>query len=229
MLKQTKENRHQYFLIIAWFVFTLVTILYGQHLDPGNSNIRRMDYSQLLIILPGLLMLMPWDINPLQHQVPTLRIQCWFPALLGVAFGIADMVIIEGFINEEPHQQLPPYTQPFPYSVFLYYSGGFEIEIWYRLIPITITLLLFSKISNRRFSNFAFWCVAVISSLVEPLMQFVDQPVWFAIYAMVSGFGMNFLEAITLRNSGFWSALNIRLGHYLIWHILNGIIIQASL
>ena len=44
-----------------------------------------------------------------------------------------------------------------------------------------------------------------------------------------TGFAMNFLQAIALQRIGFWGSLFIRLGHYLIWHIANGIMIELAL
>src|SRR5690606_15513583 len=63
------------------------------------------------------------------------------PALIGSLFGILDVIVIKLIMHPEPYSELPPFLQPFPYTLFLYFSGAFEIEIFYRLIPLTLTLL----------------------------------------------------------------------------------------
>jgi hypothetical protein len=49
---------------------------------------------------------------------------------------------------------------------------------------------------------------------------------WFVTYALISGFAMNFLQAIYFKKAGFIANLSLRLGHYLIWHILLGIYVE---
>lgn len=152
------------------------------------------------------------------------------PILIGLAFGLLDLIIIELILPHPVHQELPPpYTQPFPYSIFLYFSGALEIEVFYRLIPITLVLAIASRIKNGRNLNAAFWIIAVLTALREPIEQFPNGPNWFVIYALVSGFTMNLLQAYYFRKQSFIASLSIRLSHYFVWHILNGILIAAQL
>lgn len=150
--------------------------------------------------------------------------------MIGLAFGLLDLIIIELILPHPVHQELPPpYTQPFPYSIFLYFSGALEIEVFYRLIPITLVLAIASRINNGRYLNAAFWIIAVLTALREPIEQFPNGPNWFVIYALVSGFTMNLLQAYYFRKQSFIASLSIRLSHYFVWHILNGILIAAQL
>ena len=148
------------------------------------------------------------------------------PAIIGAAFGILDVVIIKMILHPEPYTKLPPFLQPFPYSVFLYFSGAFEIEVFYRLIPLTLFLLTGKWIAKGKYFNVFFWTGAVLTSLREPLEQLPDGPVLFMIYSVLAGFIMNYLQAIHFKKSGFLASLTVRLGHYLFWHILLGVYVQ---
>jgi hypothetical protein len=157
----------------------------------------------------------------------TNKTRIWMPGLIGIGFGILDLLIIKGILHPEPYTELPPFLQPFPYSILLYFSGAIEVEVFYRLIPIVLVLFIFSKIKEGNYQNQAFWVIAILTSLREPLEQMPPGDTWFIAYAIVSGFAMNFIQAIYFKKSGFFSSLSIRLGHYLIWHIALGIYVEA--
>jgi hypothetical protein len=129
-------------------------------------------------------------------------------------------------MHPEPYSELPPFLQPFPYSLFLYFSGAFDVEVFYRFIPITILLLIGIRFKEGKYYNQFFWAGAVLTALREPLEQLPSGSTAFILYSLLSGFGMNFLQAIYLKRSGFLASLSVRLGHYLIWHILLGIYVE---
>jgi hypothetical protein len=161
-----------------------------------------------------------WDQNV------SMRNRLLYPGLIGIAFGLLDVLVIKGILHPEPYTELPPFLQPFPYSIFLFFSGALEVEVFYRLIPFVLVLLLFSKIKGGKYLDLAFWVTAILTALREPLEQFPTGAVWFVAYAFISGFLMNLIQAIFLRKSGFIGSLSVRLGHYLIWHILLGIYVE---
>lgn len=212
------------FLLIA-----IIGIYYGNLLSATVDNLRVWNFENILWLLVGLpfvLLQKNAGLPPVYNNETPVSSRIWKPIIVGILFGIADLILIEFVLNKQPHTSLPPYTQPFPYSIFLYSSGAFEIEIFYRLIPITLVLLVFSKIKNGAFMNSAFMVIAILTSLREPIEQFPSGATWFIVYACLSGFAMNFIQAIFFKQYGFASSLMVRLGHYLIWHILNGIYIQ---
>lgn len=214
----------------CFILIALIGIYYGSLLATTNSYLRIWDFQNILWLLVGLpfIFLQEQARLPLAyHTEAPFYSRILKPILVGILFGIADLIIIEFVLNKQPHTSLPPYTQPFPYSIFLYSSGAFEIEIFYRLIPITLVLLIFSKIKSGAYINIAFITIAILTSLREPIEQFPSgSATWFIIYACLSGFGMNLIQAIFFKRYGFSSSLMVRLGHYLIWHILNGMYIQ---
>lgn len=213
----------------CFILIALVGIYYGNLLATTTTNLRIWNFQNLLWLLVGFpfILLQKQAGLPLAyHNEAPASSRILKPILVGILFGIADLIIIEFILNEQPHTSLPPYTQPFPYSIFLYSSGAFEIEIFYRLIPITLVLLIFSKIKSGAYMNIAFVVIAILTSLREPIEQFPSGATWFIIYACLSGFGMNLIQALFFKRYGFSSSLMVRLGHYMIWHILNGIYIQ---
>jgi hypothetical protein len=49
---------------------------------------------------------------------------------------------------------------------------------------------------------------------------------WFICYSLLTGFLMNYLQAIYYKKAGFLTTLMLRLGHYIFWHILLGVYVQ---
>lgn len=218
--------------IVLFFSFLLIAAigtLWGNYLVEPYPFLRVWDWTTLVILLvaiPFILMQKPAGIPEFwENKLPT-KIKIWIPALIGLGFGMLDLIIIKGILHPEPYTELPPFLQPFPYSLFLYFSGAFEVEIFYRLIPIVLVLFFFSKIKNGQYQNQAFWIIAILTAIREPLEQLPSGEMWFISYALISGFAMNFLQAIYFEKAGFISSLSLRLGHYLVWHILLGVYVQ---
>jgi hypothetical protein len=218
--------------ILTFFIFLFICLLgivWAQNWVAPYPFLRVWDLGSVLILLAGL----PFLFLQKQAGIPDFwddqisnRSRIWIPALIGLGFGILDVVIIKGILHPEPYTELPPFLQPFPYSIFLYFSGAFEIEIFYRLIPIVLVLAVFSKIRQGKYLDQAFWGIAFLTALREPLEQLPSGETWFIAYALISGFAMNFIQAIYFRKVGFMGNLSLRLGHYLMWHILLGVFVE---
>jgi hypothetical protein len=224
--KQITQNLIIYlcFLLIAW-----LGSLYGNVIVGNHAFLRVWQMENILILTLGIPFL--W----LQKQaavpnfwVPTIstKNRLLLPGIVGMIFGILDVLVIKFLMHPEPYTELPPFLQPFPYSLFLYFSGAFEIEVFYRLIPMTIFLLIGTLFKKGKYWNAFFWISAVITSVREPLEQLPDTGLLFISYSFVTGFLMNFLQAIYFKKSGFLASMSIRLGHYDIWHILLGIYVE---
>lgn len=224
-----EQHRNSLIFYFSFLAIAAAGIIYGSQLTNDYPDLRLWPWSNIALLLIGLPFVflqkevgLPavWD-----DQIPLTK-RILQPVLIGILFGLADWLLIEFFLRQEPHNGLPPYTQPFPYAIFLYSSGAFEIEVFYRLVPVTVVLLLFTKIKQGRYWIPAFWTIAILSSVREPFEQFPDGPAWFILYALISGFAMNFLQVWYYRKAGFSASLFLRLGHYLIWHIFNGWLIE---
>lgn len=202
---------------------------YGRQIYSQHQSLRVWEFSNLVLMLAGLPMLFIQSrvgIPDFWETEISNRQRFGIPLLIGVAFGLLDVLIIKVIQHPEPYETLPPFLQPFPYSIFLYSSGAFELEVFYRLIPITIVLLLSSFWRDNQYGQAFFWIAAVLTSLREPLEQLPFSGWWFITYSFVTGFAMNFLQAVWFKRAGFLATLFIRLGHYLCWHILLGLYVE---
>jgi hypothetical protein len=116
------------------------------------------------------------------------KYKLYLPIVIGAVFGLLDIFVIKIVMHPEPYSSLPPYLQPFPYSLFLFFSGALEIEVFYRLIPISIILLLSLVIKKNSYSNYFFWIAAVLTAIREPLEQLPSEGTLFIIYSLCTGF-----------------------------------------
>lgn len=217
-------------IIYSAFMFiAVIGIFYGNAIKSNYSFLRIWEYQNILILLSGIPLLflqtkanLP---NFLDENVSNKQ-RFFKPVLIGVLFGILDVFVIKYLMHPEPYTELPPFLQPFPYSIFLYFSGAFEIEVFYRLIPLTVILLLGKWLSSGKYFNIFLWTAIVLTSIREPLEQLPNGELWFILYSLLTGFLMNYFQAIYFKKAGFLASLTLRLGHYLFWHILLGIYVQ---
>lgn len=208
-------------------------ILHGQQLQTnGITNLRVLPWEALIWLIPVAILIwaQPLARLPLVWDSSINRnTRVYQPILIGLAFGVADYLVFEMLLCSGTHEAMPPYTQPFPYSLFLYGSGAFEVEVFYRLLPITLVLLVFTKIRKGKYWLPAFWSIAVLTALREPLEQMPGGAPLLIVYSLLTGFSMNLIQAIYYRKAGFSASVFVRLGHYLVWHIVNGILIEQQL
>lgn len=216
--------------ITAFLLLGLVvlTIVYGGVLEARGLSIRRWHWENFLIVIPLFPLLF------LQQEASLPAVQTVFRENgvnyktfgVGMIFGVLDVLVIEMILHQQPYKELPPFLQPFPYSLFLYGSGALEIELFYRMIPLTLVLLLDKWIFRLRHRRWIIIVLAIITSLIEPVMQFPEGAWWFVTYATISGIAMNLWQFISYLRYGFLGSLWVRFGHYLVWHILLGIFVQ---
>ncbi len=218
--------------LIIFSVFIIITIIgsiYGNSIRNNFTFLRVWDYQNILFLLlsiPFLFLQTKAGLpNFLEVNISNNQ-RLLFPALIGAIFGILDIILFKVILHPEPYSELPPFLQPFPYSLFLYFSGALEIEIFYRLIPLTLILLIGKWYASGKHFNAFFWTGIVLTSIREPLEQIPNEEILLIIYSLLTGFLMNFLQAVYYRKSGFLASLAIRLGHYIFWHILLGIYVQ---
>ena len=224
-----EDNKKSLLIASLLLLIPAMTIYYGKALSQTATGLRLWDWSNLLWLLPLIPLTaiqskagLPAIANADQHTRSVYqKVLLW-----GMAFGIADVLVIKFLLHPQPYTSLPPFLQPFPYSIFLYCSGALEIELWYRMIPLTILLLIGKKWIVPKWQNQFFLLVAVLTALREPLEQWPDGNWWFIVYAFSTGFAMNFLQASYYKKAGFLASLILRLGHYCIWHILLGIYVE---
>lgn len=224
-----KEIKLNLITYASFMLITIIGIIYGNSIKGHFSFLRVWEYQNVLILLLGVpFLFLQTKIDFPNFFVDKISNKNRFlvPILIGALFGLLDVFVIKLLMHPEPYKELPPFLQPFPYSILLFFSGAFEIEVFYRLIPFTIILLLGKRISNGKYFNIFLWSSIVLTSLREPLEQLQNGELWFIFYSLFTGFFMNYMQAIYFKKAGFLASLTMRLGHYLFWHILLGIYVQ---
>lgn len=213
------ERERSLIVYVALLVFALCTQIIA-----AMSGYGAFSWELLLVIVLGL----PAIVFQEQAGFPGLlqrsisnRHRYTYPLLIGMAFAIPDIVLVKCLRNPGPYPTLPPWFQPFPYSILHYATGAIFSEVYYRLIPLTLVMALARKFA-KRYVETLFVVLALLTALWEPLLQWPQGPGWFVAYCVVSGFAFNLIQAWLLRKYGFLAALCVRLGHYLLWHILLG-------
>ena len=190
-MKLNKQN----ILIYSLFVLIAISgIYYGQAISSKYNNLRIWQFQNILILLIGIPFLflqkkagMPDFVDDSIHNKKRIL----EPLLIGAFFGLLDIIVIKIIQHPEPFKELPPFLQPFPYSLFLYFSGAFEIEIFYRLIPMTTILLIGQWISKGKYLSYFLWTAILLTSIREPLEQMPSGYAWFIGYSLTTGFLMN--------------------------------------
>lgn len=224
-------RKHRSLLTYIFFLLlVVVTIFWGRQLAllyPGIRVWQWVDFALLLIGIPFFLLQKHAGLPEVWEPAISNRYRIWIPFATGFLFALLDILVIIIILHPEPYESLPPFLQPFPYSIWLYTSGAFEVEVFYRLIPITLVMLITKKFIKRQQTiSTVFWIIALITALREPVEQLPEGALWFVLYSFISGFAMNFLQVIYYRKNGFIASLSTRLGHYFLWHILLGIYVE---
>jgi hypothetical protein len=209
-------------------LFCVATYLISLLLYKGNESIRVFGPYEIALVMLGFvpLILLSYAGFPqlIQKDIPN-RTRFHYPLIIGFVFGLADLLVYIFFIQEARFTSLPPFTQPFPYSIFLYGSGAIYTEVYYRLLPIVLWVAIWKWLVPKS-KDIPFWIAVILTSLIEPIDQRINTNFALLLYSILSGFLFNFLQAVYFRKAGFLSNLSIRLGHYFAWHILFGMCIQ---
>jgi hypothetical protein len=222
-------NKKSYYVYILILAIIVATYIYGPLVAGNHDNVRLIGMDLLLLWLLGFFALIfqkqagfPELID--KEAAPLNRFG--IPLIIGLCFGIADILVFEIILSHPPYAVLPPFLQPFPHSILLYMSGAVYVEILHRLLPLTLVMLLSRWLLPGKYQNLIFWIFAILTSLWEPLEQMPSGSWGLIAYSLVSGFAFNFLQAVYYKKAGWLAALFIRLGHYLLWHILLGVYVQ---
>ena len=167
-----------------------------------------------------------WDV-----RTPASR-RLLLPTLVGVAFGLLaiGMELYTGTLKNL-EATTGPVTVAFPGSLLVYSAGAITMEMLFLLLPLPPLLWLISVVILRgRGQVPTFWALALVSAVAEPLLQGTTVviaaegtigPLAIGLYA-VHGFAFNFTAVALFRRYGLLAPILVRLGHYMIWHVLYG-------
>jgi hypothetical protein len=149
------------------------------------------------------------------------------PLLIGIGFAALYVVadLLTGFTKliAARHGVTQQYTDPVSMAL-IFTSVPYLVEVLYRLLIIPVLLLLISNLILRgRGQSQVFWVLAVLTSALEPLSQYIDWRVLsggLLVFYVAELFAINFTQAAFFRKYGFLAAILVRVGFYLVWHVL---------
>lgn len=165
----------------------------------------------------------------INSALPFTSLILW-PLLFGTGIGI----LIVGLNFATPPQFRIPQLR-FPDSIIPYTLGGLFEEVLFRLflLPLFVWLISFLLL-RKQFQDETFWTVSILLALVYLVMQLQGARAIFKIkrlsevplallisFLFASGLGA-VLAAYYFRVGGFVSSFLLRVGIYLVWHILWG-------
>jgi hypothetical protein len=168
-----------------------------------------------------------WD-----TRIPAQR-RLLLPLLTGVIFGLLAiaMELSTGTLRTLQLTTGRDVIVGFPGSLLVYSSGAISMELIFLLAPVPLLLWLISTVALRgRGQAPTFWALAVLSAAAEPLLQGTAvvlsaggtiAPPAIGLYA-AHGFAFNFGAAVLFRRYGLLAPVLVRLGNYMVWHVLYG-------
>lgn len=160
---------------------------------------------------------------------------------IGAAASLLDLVT-KGtqFIAE--NMGVESFNTDYPLSLFVYTSGTVIVESLFRLFPLPVLLWLISYVVlKKRWQEGTFWVLAVVLSLLEPLFQLIGQmtpdvmanfwPFFVALFLpmLLTNYPMGIAQAYVFRRYGFLASFTLRMGYYIVWHIVYGSLIYPLL
>lgn len=166
------------------------------------------------------------------------------PVLYGILIGVAAVLIdlvTQGTKFVAAQLGTPSFNVSFPTSLVVYSAGAVSVELIYRLLPFPLLFgLVGYLILRRRWESRAFVITAVILSLFEGLTQGLGilfmQPtgnIWVPFFTLflpylATNYPLNLIQAFQFRRYGLLASFVMRIGYYLVWHVLYGSLIYPA-
>ncbi|HET6845809.1 MAG TPA: hypothetical protein VFH29_03185 [Anaerolineales bacterium] len=227
------------YLILAKFVLTL--------LPPINVKVIASEFSWSTIGivagmgLIGALLAEPTGFMPAFDSRVTNRRRFLLPLLAGIGIGVLAVlidIVTQGTKFIETQAGEASFNVYFPASLLVYTAGTVSVEALYRLLPFPLLFgLIAYVILRRRADSKVFTVLAVVLALFEPLTQGLgilfmkptENP-WIPFLTLflpyfITSYPMNLIQAFLFRRRGLLASFSMRIGYYLVWHILYGSLI----
>jgi hypothetical protein len=169
------------------------------------------------------------------------RQRYWIP--LGIGAGIGTLASLLDLVTKgtqflAENMGVESFNTDYPLSLFVYTSGTVIIEAIFRLFPFPVLLWLISYVVlKKRWQEQTFWVLALLLSLLEPLGQLTGQMTpkvmenfgqFFVVLFLpflITNYPMGVAQAYVFRRYGFLASFTLRMGYYVIWHIVYGSLI----
>ncbi len=156
------------------------------------------------------------------------------PAAIGLAIGIAEIgvdIVTAGTKALAVATGQPGFNIDFPGSLLAYSGGALEVETLYRLFSLPFLVWLISSVLLRgRGQLVTLIVIGALAAGFEPVTQGlflflggsgVLTPLMLAGY-MLTALPENILAVVLFRRYGLLAPITLRLGEYLVFHILYG-------
>lgn len=160
------------------------------------------------------------------------------PVLAGAGLGVL-AILIDQFTHGTKFIEMqtgePSFNIYFPASLFVYTGGIVLVEAIFRIFTIPFFLWLISSLILRgRGQERTFWILAVVFSLFEPVTQGLGiiflkssaDPLMLLLTQFlpyfVTNYPLNLGQAAFFRKYGFLASFAMRLGFYVMWHVIYG-------
>ena len=134
------------------------------------------------------------------------------------------------------------FNTDYPLSLFIYTSGTVVIEAIFRLFLFPVLLWLISYVVlKKRWQEQTFWVLILVFSFLEPLGQLSGQmtpkvmenfgPFFITMFLpmLLTNYPMGVVQAYLFRRYGFLASFMVRMGYYIIWHIIYGSLVYPFL
>ena len=166
-----------------------------------------------------------WD-----ARIPATR-RLLLPTLVGVASGFPTIVVVGRVLATLEALTGQALNVAFPGSLLVYSAASIHQELRFLLFPLPLLLWLISNVFLRgRGQMPTFWALAILSAAAEPYLQsmamlaIAPEVIGPGVVAMVFalGFAINFVAAAFFRRYGLLAAILVRLGNYIVAHIIYG-------
>jgi hypothetical protein len=169
------------------------------------------------------------------------RQRYWIPLLVGAGIGAAASLldfVTKGTQFIAANMGVESFNTDYPLSLFVYTGGTVIVESLFRLFPLPVLLWLISYVVlKKRWQEQTFWALAILLALLEPLFQLIGQmtpevmgnfwPFFVALFLpmLLTNYPMGVAQAYVFRRYGFLASFTLRMGFYIIWHIVYGSLI----
>ena len=150
-----------------------------------------------------------------------------FPFLIGLVFGCINVICVQTIMPVDRGGPMPPFLQPFPWSLALFSAGAVVMEAMFRLIPLPLITAALLRISRSPNSDWPFWIASAVVVAAETflILQEIPPPLRILIVFLAA---LSVIQVILFKKFGYLASLFTRLGHYAVWHIGFGIWFQSS-
>jgi len=116
----------------------------------------------------------------------------------------------------------------FPESLLFYPAIGFNVEILFHVLPLTVLLFLLTSIFKNINQQNVIRVTIIIVSLLEPVYQTrlmfssIHFPLWSSLLVLLNLIVFNLFQLIIFKKYDFITMYSFRLVYYLVWHIAWG-------